>query len=81
MTPRKAPRCDGCRRVIRDSHHELSLVDHTTGRTIARYHLICQHDAKEYFLPGAVLQAVYRHPTRCGPDQRDCDRGAFEVVA
>lgn len=80
-TSKRAPRCDGCDRAIRHSHHELVISDLTTGQVVGRYHGIRQHSATKYFVPGAAFRAVYYHPDRCGPDQRFCDAGAFEVVA
>jgi hypothetical protein len=77
----KALRCDGCDRVIRDSHHELVLKDLATGQVVGRYHGICQHSASRYFAPGAAFRAVYFHPARCGENQERCDSGCFEVAS
>ncbi len=80
-TTKKLPRCDGCDCAIRYSHHELVISDLATGQIVGRYHVICQRDAAKYFVPGAVFQATYFHPERCGENQEFCDAGAFEVVA
>ncbi len=78
---KKAPRCDGCDRPIRASHHELVLRDLSTGQVVGRYHAaICQHSATKYFEPGIVLKADYYHPSRCGDEQQFCDGGMFEVA-
>ncbi len=80
-TAKKAPRCDGCDHAIQHCHHELVISDFETGQVVGRYHVICQHSASKYFVPGAVFRAVYYHPERCGENQQFCDAGAFEVVA
>ncbi len=81
-TAKKTPRCDGCDRAIRHSHHELVLKDFETGQVLGRYHAAtCQHSASKYFAPGVVCEATYLHPERCGENQERCDSGIFEVVA
>lgn len=76
--------CDSCGKRLRDNHHELIVSDHPSGQLIGRYHAVwgeCVAQATKYFVAGAVVQATFVHPDRCGDEQEHCDAGLAEVVA
>jgi hypothetical protein len=80
----KHPRCDACKRRLRENQHELHLTDPLTGQVIGRYHAgethaQCMARAQQYFKPGVVLIGTVVHPDRCGAEQEHGTMGA--VVA
>lgn len=68
---------------MRDNHHELVLSDPLTGQVLGHYHTgpawpKCAPRAASYLGEGAVLQASFVHPDRCGEQQEHCEAGLSE---